>query len=234
MGGLRSGVEFSLRHYLDRALPLTRFLSEQIRLHQAIAIFAVIMLEEIGIPLPLPGDLFIAYAGHLVVRNRIGLGAAFVSIVAGAMVGASVLYWLARLYGQPFVHRYGPYMHIKPKRLETAERWFVRWGPLMIIVGRQIPGFRMVISVFSGLFGVPYLVFLGSVTVAASIWAGMFLAIGIRLDRNIGPYLDITPLHLLPSTIFISGSIIYGVILKRRADAAERLRLVAPQEAPAG
>jgi hypothetical protein len=33
--------------------------------------------------------------------------------------------------------------------------------------------------------------------------------------------MNITPLHLLPSTIFISGSIIYALILKRRAARAE-------------
>jgi membrane protein DedA with SNARE-associated domain len=228
---LPPAVEFSVRYYLDRALPLTRYLSEQIRLHQAIAVFMVIMLEEIGVPLPLPGDLFIAYAGHLVVRHRLGLVAAFLSIVLGAMVGASVLYWLARRFGQPFVQRYGPYMHLKPKRLQTAERWFIRWGPLMIIVGRQIPGFRMVISVFSGLFGVPYLVFLPSVAVAAGIWAAMFLAIGIRLDRHVGQYMDITPLHLLPSTVFISASIVYAMILKHRATVAERAAALQPSEA---
>ncbi|MFN2463018.1 MAG: DedA family protein [Candidatus Dormibacteria bacterium] len=227
-------LAIGLRHYLDQALPLTRFISGQIRHHQAVAIFAVIMLEEIGVPLPLPGDVFIAYAGHLVVHHRISLVAAFLSIVVGSMVGASVLYWLARLYGQPFVHRYGPYMHIKQKRLDSAERWFVRSGPLMIIVGRQVPGFRMVISVFSGLFGVPYTVFLPSVAAAAAIWAATFLFVGVRLDHNIGPYMTITPVHLLPSTIFISASIIYAMILKHRASAAERRQARAAAETHPG
>ncbi|MEA2682710.1 MAG: hypothetical protein QOK05_1038 [Chloroflexota bacterium] len=222
-------VIFGMRHYLDRALPLTRFVAQQVYLHQGSAILSVIALEEIGVPLPLPGDVFIAYAGHLVVRHRISLVSAFLSIVVGSMIGASVLYWLARRYGQPFVTRYGPFMHIKQSRLDRAERGFVRWGPLMIIVGRQVPGFRMVISVFSGLFGVSYPVFLGSVAVAAAMWAAMFLAIGIRLDSHIGQYLTITPLHLLPSTMFISASIIYAVMLKRRADAHDRAGGVAAQ-----
>ncbi|MFN2466159.1 MAG: DedA family protein [Candidatus Dormibacteria bacterium] len=212
----------ALREHLRQALPSTRFLTHQIALHQATAILAVIALEEIGVPLPLPGDVFIMYAGHLVVRGRISLLSAFLSIVVGSMLGASVLYWLARRYGQPFVKRYGPYMHIKQDRLDRVEKGFVRWGPLMIVVGRQVPGFRMVITVFSGLFGVAYPVFLGSVAIAAAMWAGMFLALGIRLDRQIGPYMTITPLHLLPSTLFISASIIYGVVLKQRAEAAER------------
>lgn len=215
-------VTFGVRHYLEKALPLTRFVVHQISLHQGAAILTVIALEEIGVPLPLPGDVFIAYAGHLVVRGRISLVSAFLSIVVGSMLGASVLYWLSRRYGQPFVNRYGPYIHIKPARLEKVERGFVRWGPLMIIVGRQVPGFRMVISVFSGLFGVSYPVFLSSVTLAAGLWAAMFLAVGIRLDRHIGQYMTITPLHILPSTIFISGSIIYALVLKHRAEAGER------------
>ena len=213
---------FTLRYYLDRAAPLTRFLVHQIVLHRSIAILSVIALEEVGVPLPLPGDVFIAYAGHLVVRHRITLVSAFLSIVGGSMIGASVLYFLARRYGQPFVDKYGPFMHIKPERLQKIERSFRRWGPLVIIFGRQVPGTRMVISVFAGLFGVRYLTFVVSVGVAAALWAATFLAVGIRLDSQIGPYMTITPLHLLPSTLFISGSIIYGVVLKRRAEAAAR------------
>jgi membrane protein DedA with SNARE-associated domain len=124
-------------------------------------------------------------------------------------------------------------MHIKQKRLDMVERWFVRHGPLVIVVGRQIPGFRMVISVFAGVFGVSYPVFLGSVTVAAAIWAGMFLAIGYKLDRHLGPYMTITPLHLLPSTLFISFSILYGFVLKHRAVRDEnRLLALRDTEAP--
>ena len=220
MGLILIAAERGLGRYLRLANPATRFVVHTIAAHQAVAIFTVIALEEIGVPLPLPGDVFIAYAGHLVVRHRIGLAAAFGAIVFGSMVGASVLYWLARRYGQPFIKRYGPYMHIKVEKLERVERSFRRWGPLVIVIGRQVPGFRMVISVFSGVFGVSYPVFLASVTVAAGIWAAMFLAIGIHLDRQIGPYMTITPAHLAPSTIFISGSIIYGLVLRHRERAA--------------
>jgi membrane protein DedA with SNARE-associated domain len=206
-----------LRPYINKAWPGVKFIVQLVVAHKAIAIFAVIALEEIGVPLPLPGDVFIAFAGHLVARHRIGVASAFLSIVFGSVVGSSVLFYLARRYGQPFVHKYGPYMHIKQKRLDMVERWFVRYGPLVIVLGRQVPGLRMVISVFAGIFGVSYPVFLASVTVAASIWAGMFLAIGYKLDSHLGPYLTLTPLHLLPSTIFIGGSILYGFVLKHRS-----------------
>jgi hypothetical protein len=60
----------------------------------------------------------------------------------------------------------------------------------------------------------------------------MFLAIGYKLDSNLGPYMTITPLHLLPSTIFISSSIIYGFVLKHRAVRDEK-RLLALQDTKA-
>jgi membrane protein DedA with SNARE-associated domain len=220
MGTVSGAVTHGLRYYIDK-YPSGPQLTQLIDAHKAIAIFGVIALEEVGIPVPLPGDAFIAFAGHLVARNALDPVSAFLSVVLGAMLGSSVLYWLARLYGQPFVKRYGPYMHVKPGRVEKLERWFKRWGPLAVIVGRHVPGFRIVLSVCAGLFGVTYPVFLASVAVSSSIWAVMFLVIGYSLDRQIGPYMEITPLHLLPSTIFISGSIIYAMVLKRRAQRGE-------------
>jgi membrane protein DedA with SNARE-associated domain len=222
----------ALRPYIDRASPITRFMVHLIVANKGIAVFSVIALEEIGVPLPLPGDVFIAYTGHLIARHLIGVGAAFLAIVLGSMLGSSILYYVARRYGQPFVHRYGPYMHIKQSRLEMVEQWFHRWGPLVIILGRHIPGMRMVISVFAGVFGVTYPVFLASVAISSSIWAAIFLAIGFRFSRQIGPYLTITPAHLLPSTIFISGTIIYAFFLKRQA-VRDEARLIALRESPA-
>src|SRR5579859_5551156 len=159
MGFLRVGASGGLRPYIDKAGPGVRWTVALVAAHKSIAVFTVIALEEIGIPLPLPGDVFIMYAGHQIARHRLGPVAAFLSIVLGSMVGSSVLYWLARRFAQPFLQTYGPYMHLKQARLEMVVRWFVRHGPLVIVLGRQIPGLRMVISVFSGVFGVGYGVF---------------------------------------------------------------------------
>ena len=223
MGSFGLGaVTHGLRYYIDK-YPGGQALTHLINAHKALAILGVIALEEVGIPVPLPGDAFIAFAGHLVARNALDPVSAFLSVVLGAMLGSSVLYWLARRFGQPFVRRYGPYMHVKQERVDRLERWFKRWGPLAVIVGRHVPGFRIVLSVCAGVFGVSYPVFVTSVAISSSLWAGMFLFIGYRLDRQIGPYMEITPLHLVPSSIFISSSIIYALVLRRRSRRAAAL-----------
>src|ERR1700716_2426802 len=105
MGFLRLGASGSLRPYIDRASPYTQWLIHLVAANKAISIFVVIALEEIGVPLPLPGDVFIAYAGHLVARGRIGAATAFLTIVSGSMVGARVLFFLARHVRPPFLPR---------------------------------------------------------------------------------------------------------------------------------
>ena len=222
-----------LRELLQRASPATRFVVAVIIVHKALAIFAVIALEEIGIPLPLPGDLFILYAGHLVARHRLDAVSAFFAVVLGAVVGSSILFGLARTFGQSFVQRYGPYMHINRKRLDRAEEWFRKWGALVIIIGRHVPGFRMLISVFAGLSGVSWFVFVPSVAISASLWALIFLSLGDRIDRQVGPYLTITPAHLLPSLLFITGSIVYAVVLHRREKGARGRTAAAEAASPA-
>jgi membrane protein DedA with SNARE-associated domain len=211
-----------LGRYLRQAPPLTRAAMGLVFAHKALGIFAVIGLEEMGVPVPIPGDLAILLAGHLVARRRLALPAAFAAIVLGSVAGSSVLFWLSRRYGQPFIRRYGPYMHIKQRRLDAAERGFRRWGFMLIVVGRHVPGMRMVISVFAGVFGVSWPVFVSSVALSSTLWAAIFLALGYGLDGRIGQYLTLTPWHLLPSTLFLSGSLLYGWLLHRRATASER------------
>jgi membrane protein DedA with SNARE-associated domain len=129
-------MSHSLRYYIDQAAPGGQQITQLIFDHKAIGIFGVIAMEEVGIPIPLPGDVFIAYAGHLIARGAIDPLSAFLSVVVGSVVGSSVLYWLGRRFGQPFVKRYGPFMHAKPGRVQKLEGWFKRWGPLVVIFGR--------------------------------------------------------------------------------------------------
>ena len=46
-------------------------------------------------------------------------------------------------------------MGITDEKLAQAERIFKRWGPWAIIVGRHIPGMRIVLSALAGILNVP-------------------------------------------------------------------------------
>lgn len=182
----------------DWLRPLTRDLRLFVLEHQTGGLFFVIFLEELGVPLPAPGDAAIAYGGYLTTTGAISYATAYLAVVAGAVLGSACNLTISRRYGRPFIQRFGRYIGVTDERLVHAERIFKRWGPWAIIIGRHIPGMRIVLSAFSGILGVPYRVFIPCVLVSASIWAVIFLELGRRLGPRVRDLFGLFPAHLIP------------------------------------
>jgi membrane protein DedA with SNARE-associated domain len=171
--------------------------------HQALGLFLVIFAEELGIPLPAPGDVAIAWGGYLTTTGAIAYPMAYVAVIGGAVLGSFCLYSLSKRFGHPFLFRFGRYIGLHPQRLEKAARAFRRWGPWAIIVGRHIPGMRIVLSAFAGVFQVKARVFVPCVLLSASIWATIFLEIGRLLGRNSRFLFRLFPAHLFPLLLLL-------------------------------
>ena len=146
--------------------------------NQYYALALLIGIEEAGVPLPLPGDLAIMFMG-----SQIALGSAHpVSVVlvaaSSATAGASALYWIARRLGLEALRRWGRYVRVDERKIESFENWFRQHGGLAIIVGRMIPGLRIAVAVFAGLARVPFPKFVLYTGISSTIWAGFFTALG--------------------------------------------------------
>ena len=196
---------------------LARDIASLIAHHQALAVGAVIGLEEVGVPLPVPGDVFLLYTGYLVAKGRIAFWPAVLAVTIGAVLGASGLYWLARRLGSGLVVRYGHLVNLDERRLRQAERLFRRYGPPVIIFGRYVPGMRVVLSAIAGLLRVSYPLFAISVAISAFIWAVVLLEIGRRVGRRVDGLLHVTPAHTVPALIFLFILLILAVVAWRRS-----------------
>jgi membrane protein DedA with SNARE-associated domain len=150
----------------------------------------LLYIEESGVPLPVPGDVYVLYLGSLA-KSPPQWVAAWLGVVATVTAGASNLYLISRRWGRSLVRgRVGAALHLTPGRLATAERWFSRWGALAIIFGRHVPGFRIPITVAAGIFGVRYPIFAASVAVSSAIWAGIWFWVGAHFGTRIGGFLS--------------------------------------------
>lgn len=191
--------------------------------------FAALYIEESGVPLPAPGDVFVMFVGIHVPHNLLAWVTAWLGLIVAVVLGATNLFLLSRKYGRHLVESsLAEYVHLSHARLVRAERWFRRYGVLAIIFGRHIPGFRIPITVAAGVFQVPYRVFAPSVAVSTAIWAGVVLIIGI----NLGPHLA----TLLAAHAFLYvlwGAIVLGLIsvIFVRQQVRKRRRLAAVREA---
>jgi membrane protein DedA with SNARE-associated domain len=152
--------------------------------------FALIYVEESGLPLFIPGDAFLLYVGHRLPHNFPVLFAAWLGFTLAVTLGATNLYLLSRRYGRRLLeHRIARFLELTPSRLDRAEAWFERWGPWTLIFGRHIPGFRVPLTVAAGILKLRYRIFAISVAVSSAAWAGVFLLLGVlfgdSLERSI-------------------------------------------------
>ena len=96
-------------------------------------LIALLMAAESSI-IPLPSEVVIPPAAHLAWTegiqflgiNFMGLTGQIGIVIAGALgswLGASVMYWAARLAGRPLALRYGRFVMITPAKIQGAENW---------------------------------------------------------------------------------------------------------------
>jgi membrane protein DedA with SNARE-associated domain len=152
-----------------------------------LASYGLLYVEESGVPLPAPGDVFVMYVGAHVPRNLPSWIIAWLGLIAVVVAGATNLFFISKRFGRRLAEgRLAEVVHLSPERLLRAEQWFQRFGVVAIIFGRHIPGFRIPITVAAGVLKVKYWVFAASVAVSTAIWAGVVIVIGI----NYGPRME--------------------------------------------
>jgi len=152
-----------------------------------LASYGLLYVEESGVPLPAPGDVFVMYVGAHVPRNLPSWIIAWLGLIGVVVLGATNLFFISKKIGRRLAEgRFAEVVHLSPERLLRAEQWFKRYGVIAIIFGRHIPGFRIPITVAAGVLKVSYPVFAASVAVSTAIWAGVVIIIGI----NFGPRME--------------------------------------------
>ncbi len=88
--------------------------------------------------LPLPSELVIPPAAHLANQGHVPLTIPGIIIAGtlGSWLGATAMYWAARLAGRPLVLRYGRWILVTPEKIEGAERWADHYGSMGIFISR--------------------------------------------------------------------------------------------------
>ncbi len=107
-----------------------------------VLVFAVILLENLG--LPLPGLALLLIAGAFAGGGRLGLPLIILAGIAGAVLGDLVWYALGRWRGRPvlgFLCR----LSLNPDTcVGNTERFFLRHGMPTLLVAKFLPGLNTI------------------------------------------------------------------------------------------
>lgn len=140
----------------------------------------ILVLEEAGLPLPL-ANFTIAYAGYQVSLGKISYVVALILLIIADLIGASFLYFVSERFGTRLIKKLEKNFNLDDQKLKMVERKFRQHGVIFIIIGRHLPGFRIPITIFSGISEITYRTFILSTLISILPWIILFLSLGQRL-----------------------------------------------------
>jgi membrane protein DedA with SNARE-associated domain len=181
--------------------------------HGLLAAFIYLLVEEAGVPVPVPGDLLMLILGAQAFEGKVKLWHAVVVLEAATVLGATFLYFVACWAGRGLVYRYGRYIRLTPKRLETAERWLRRYGSIAVVAGRLFPGLRIVTAVACGVLGMPAWRFLPAMAFGALIYITAYTLTGYYFGPAVLGFfagLDLS-LSVVLSLVLLVGALVWIV-----------------------
>jgi len=100
--------------------------------------------------IPLPSEIIMPFSGYLVSTGELNLWAVAVAGAVGCVLGSLVAYWVGMYGGRPFIEKYGRYILLSRHDLDIADRWFGKYGEIIVFVSRLLPAIRTFIAFPAG------------------------------------------------------------------------------------
>ncbi len=160
------------------------------------ALFILTFLTEFAIPFPWVQDVIYYYVGFQLGRSTIREIPVLLAMLSGRMAGSSVLYWLARAVGPPFINWVGRRFRSFPQRIGSFKEKLVRHTALALASARLIPGGLVPSTFAAGAVRLSYPGFLLGVLEASLVDDGTTILSGLVTRLSI-EYLGITPSPLV-------------------------------------
>jgi len=148
------------------------------------AVFGLVVLGNIGFPVPEEGIL--VFAGYLVWAGKFRLIHVLVAGVAAALIGDNLGYWFGRHYGQAAIRRFGHKIFITERRFDQARQFVARYGSYGVFVARFVPGLRFMAGPVAGSMGLPFLRFFGVNMLGCLIYVPISVAVGYFVGKSLG------------------------------------------------
>jgi len=100
--------------------------------------------------IPLPSEIIMPFSGYLVSTGELNLWGVAIAGAVGCVLGSLVAYWVGMYGGRPFIEKYGRYILLSRHDLDIADRWFAKYGEVIVFVSRLLPAIRTFIAFPAG------------------------------------------------------------------------------------
>lgn len=160
---------------------------------------------------PAPGDTITAFGAFLVGTGRLNFASVYAVTTLGSAAGFMILFFLGRYLERGFFEKKN-YSFFSKDKMADAERWFHKYGYLVIVFNRFMPGLRSVISIVSGMSGLKTVPVLFLCFLSAMFWNLIWIYAGYTIGNN-WDTVKTGVVELLECYNYAAGSIIFIICL---------------------
>ena len=171
---------------------------ELITRHGLALIFANVLLEQLGVPLPAVPTLIVA--GALAVDGTLSAPAVFGVAFVASMIADSAWYLAGRQYGRRVMTTLCRISLSPDSCVRQTESHFERWGGITLVLGKFIPGLATITPPLAGAMRIRWRSFLLLNGAGTALWAAAPIALGMlfyeRIERLVGRLRDLGAMAL--------------------------------------
>jgi membrane protein DedA with SNARE-associated domain/rhodanese-related sulfurtransferase len=168
-------------------------------------VFGVVLVEQIGLPIPAFPILIVAGAMSVDGDTH------WPSVLAVSMIACLIsdYFWFraGRFYGKRILKLLCKISLSPDYCVSQTEDNFNRWGPKALIVAKFIPGFNTIAPPLAGAMGTRTGTFLGFSLLGGLVWSGAGIGIGAFFHTSVDQVLDIL------STMGTTALVVLAVLL---------------------
>jgi membrane protein DedA with SNARE-associated domain len=148
-------------------------------------ICGLIMLEELGIPMPMaPGDLLLVLTGVSIATGRVNPIAVVTALYVSALLGALAGRELCECIGSTALPRIARLLHAG-NGVDDLTAKLRRDGSATVFLGRITPGLRVYTTQLSGLVAMPRRTFLIGLAPGIALYDAVFVSLGAWLGLDV-------------------------------------------------
>jgi membrane protein DedA with SNARE-associated domain len=177
-------------------------------------IFVLMLLESACIPIP--SEATMLFAGFNVSKGEYSLLAITLTGSLANLVGSWIAYWVGWQGRVELLEKHGKALHVSPRHLALADRWFERYGDATVFFTRMLPIIRTFISLPAGVAKMPFWRFSVLTFVGCVPWVLMLGFIGQQVGARWESWKD--SLHYFDYAVL--AALVIGaayLLIRRRA-----------------
>ncbi|MHB1534474.1 MAG: DedA family protein [Acidimicrobiales bacterium] len=178
------------------------------------AVFALVALESLGIPLP--GETILVAAGtYAGSTHRLSVWAIFGVAAAAAIIGDSIGFWIGDKGGYRLLRRYGHYVRLDETKVKIGRYVFDRHGGKVVFLGRFVSILRTYAAFLAGTNRMRWRRFLTFNVAGGTIWAAIYTFASYALGNAIAKASRTVDIGL--GVVAVIAVVVVVVVIRRQA-----------------